>query len=1080
MLPLRRLPSALILLAVAFALSALPVQAAKGSLATNEKKETKATEEPKLEDPPGIKGIKYRLLGPAWGGRATRAAGVPGNPYVYYLAAASGGVWKSTDAGRTFQPIFDDQPISSIGSLAIAPSDPNVVYVGSGEANIRGNVAAGNGIYKTADGGKTWAHVWIQEGQIGEMAVDPRDANVAFAAVLGHAFGPNPERGVYRTRDGGKSWRQVLKKDDQTGASSVALDPNNPNIVFAGLWQARRRPWEMTSGGPGGGLWISRDGGDTWKQLTGSGLPEGIWGKIGIAVAPSDSRRVYALIEAAEGGLFRSDDGGESWTRISADRQLQQRAWYYSTLAVNPGNPNEVWAPNVPILKSIDGGKTFQRVKGWHHGDCHDLWIDPKDPRRMIGSNDGGVDVSVDGGESWTAPQLPIGQFYHVVADSRTPPYVAGALQDIGTAQGPTDTLAGGGIHNTDWYDVGGGEAGWIASDTSDPDVVYAGEYGGTITRFDKKTGQTRNVTVYPDNPSGHGAEDLIYRFQWTAPILVSPHDPKTVYHAGNVLFKTHDGGQSWTAISPDLTRNDKSKEKWSGGPITGDNTGVETYATIFALAESPVAAGTIWAGSDDGLVHVTKDGGAHWDNVTSAVPGLPEWGTVSMLEASHFDAATAYLVVDAHRLDDMHPYLWKTSDSGKSWRRLGTSAKGGLLPNVYLHAVREDPKRKGVLYLGTERGVAVSFDDGATWKSLKLNLPTVAVHDLAATGDSLVLATHGRSMWILDDTSLLFALSEDVRKEDLHLFPTPDAVRWILRPGAGRRAGWGADNPPRGLAVRYWLKEAPKGDVTLEVYTDSGRLVAKRSSKALEATGSSEYAEEEKDDLKELALPKEAGLNAYHWDLSWDGAEMIPGGILDGGYPLIGPEALPGTYTLKLTVGDKSQSVTAKLLPDPRFPEPAADLAEQLNFALEVRDQITRLTRTVARLRTIKKQVAGRGDLVRKDASRADLVKAGDDLIGKLDALEAKLHNPKAQVVYDILAFQGGAKLYSRMAPLFDTIKGGDGKPTQGMRDEYAREKAELDGLVGELDGLVAGDVAALDQKATAVGLPGVWVPAK
>ncbi|HTQ80163.1 MAG TPA: glycosyl hydrolase, partial [Thermoanaerobaculia bacterium] len=618
-----------------------------------------------LAEPAELKQLKFRLLGPAWGGRVSRVAGVPGDPSLYYAATASGGVWKSTDGGERWSPIFDDQPVSSIGAIAVAASDPNVVYVGAGEANIRGNVGAGNGIYKSVDGGKSWTHVWTQEGQIGTLVVDPRNADVAFAAVLGHAFGPNPERGVYRTRDGGRTWQQVLKKDDATGASDVALDPQNPHIVFAGLWQARRRPWELTSGGPGSGLYVSHDGGDTWKQLTGKGLPEGIWGKVGIAVAPSDGRRVYALIEAEAGGLYRSDDGGESWTLASGAHDLRQRAWYYSTLTVSPANPNEVWCPQVPLLRSIDGGKTFHPNRGLHHGDNHDVWIDPKNPARLIVGNDGGVDISLNGGETWLTPPLPIGQFYHVSADNSVPFKVAGALQDIGTAQGPSNSLTGAGIQNTDWHGVGGGEAGFVVSDPADPDIVYAGEYGGAITRHDNRTGDERNVSVYPDNPSGHGGADLLYRFQWTAPIALSPHDPRAVYHAGNVLFRTTDGGQSWKALSPDLTRNDKTKQQWSGGPITGDNTGVEIYGTIFAVAESPVEKGLIWVGSDDGLVHLTRKDGATWKDVTAAIHGLPEWATIVGIEPSHFDAGTAYVSVDAHLVDDRDPYVFKTTDFG-------------------------------------------------------------------------------------------------------------------------------------------------------------------------------------------------------------------------------------------------------------------------------------------------------------------------------------------------------------------------------------------------------------------------------
>jgi photosystem II stability/assembly factor-like uncharacterized protein len=1044
------------------------------------KKPAKA-EEPKkeagLSDPPGLEGLKYRAIGPAWGGRVSRASGVPGDPLTYYAATASGGVWKSTDGGFAWKPVFDDQPISSIGSIAVSPSDPNVVYVGSGEANIRGNVAAGNGIYKSIDAGKTWTHVWKQEGQIGTMAVHPRDPDVAFAAVLGHAFGPNPERGVYRTRNGGKTWEQVLKKDADTGASDVAIDPSNPNVVFAGLWQARRRPWEMTSGGPGSGLYVSRDGGDTWTQLKPGegGLPEGTWGKVGVAVAPSDGRRVYALIEAAQGGLFRSDDGGESWTLATRSRELRQRAWYYTTLTVSPGNPDEVWAPNVPLLKSIDGGRTFTK-KFLSHGDHHDLWIDPGNPKRMIGATDGGVDVSNDGGETWSAAVLPIGQFYHISVDNRVPFHVAGALQDIGTAQGPSNSLSFRGISNADWHGVGGGEAGWVASDPSDPNVVYAGEYLGIMTRYDHRTGDQRNVSAWPDNPSGWAAKDMTYRFQWTAPIHISPHDPKTVYHGANVLFRTQDGGQTWDAISPDLTRDDESKQQWSGGPITGDNTGVETYCTIFVVAESPKWKGLIWAGSDDGLVHLTRNGGGiggKWENVTKNIPGIPDWGTVSMIEPSRFDAGTAYLVVDAHRLDDMRPYLWKTADYGKTWKRLD-----GTLPrDIYLHSVREDPVRKGMLYLGTERGVAVSKDDGATWNGLRLNLPTVAVHDLAVKDDSLVVGTHGRSAWILDDLSVVRDMSEAATAKDAHLFSAPDSVRWVWH-GGPRLTGRVGQNPEPGAPFYYWLKEEPKGEVKLEIFDASGTLVRKMSSNEQEPTGASEYVEDEKEFLKKRALPKKKGLQKVVWDLTWEGAELIQGGLLDIGYPLVGPTATPGTYTARLTVGDKTEATTLKLLPDPRATASQETLDEQLRFSLQVRDAITQLTRTAEQLRSVRRQVTARNELLKKDPKAADLVKASEAFLKKMDVVEERLHNPKAEISYDVLAMKGGAMLYSRLSPLFDFAKGGDGPPTQGMKNVFAMAKKDLDALDAEWKALIAGDLAALEEQAEALDMPEIYVP--
>ena len=1053
----------------AFALLLLQTAAAPASSAAS------AAPPTGLADPPGLSALKYRLIGPAWGGRVSRAAGVPGNPNIYFAATASGGVWRSLDGGLSWSSVFDDQPISSIGSIAIAPSDPNVVYVGSGEANIRGNVAAGNGIYKSTDGGKTWSHVWKQEGQIGTMAVHPKDPDIAFAAVLGHAFGPNPERGVYRTTDGGKTWKQVLEKDADTGASDVALDPSNPNNVFAGLWQARRRPWEMTSGGPGSGLWVSRDGGDTWKQLTGSGLPEGTWGKVGVAVAPSDGRRVYAIIEAEKGGLFRSDDGGASWELATASRELRQRAWYYSTLTVSPVNPNEVWAPNVPMLKSIDGGRTFRHIRNIHHGDHHDLWIDPQNPRRMIAAHDGGVDITSDGGETWFLPPLPIGQLYHISVDNRVPFHVAGSLQDLGTTQGPSDSLTGGGIRNAEWHYVGGGEAGWVVSDPSDPNIVYAGEYLGIITRYDHRTGEERNISAWPDNPSGWAGQDMHYRFQWTAPIAISPHDPKTVYHAANVLFRTTDGGQTWSAVSGDLTRNDRTKQQWSGGPITGDNTGVETYCTIFAVAESPVRHGLIWAGSDDGLVHVTEDGGKTWRNVTENVPGLPEWGTVSMIEPSRFDAGTAWLVVDAHRLDDMRPYLWKTTDLGRTWKRL----QGDLPKDVYLHAVREDPSARGTLYLGTERGVAVSRDDGATWRSLRLNFPTVAVHDLQVKGDSLVVGTHGRSAWILDDLSVVRAMAlpsaaKEIEAKALHLFPVPDATRWTLASYPG--IGWQGANPPRGARIYYWLKDEPKDDIKLEILDASGRVVSTMSSKAPELTGSTEYVEDEKEGLEQLVLPKGKGVQRAVWPILWSGAEMIPGSKLDSGYPLIGPAALPGTYTVRLTAGGQTATAPLEVLPDPRSTDNPQDLEEQLRFALDVRDQITRLTRATVRLQSVRQQLAARNDLLAKEPAAKDLIAGSKDLIDKLNAVDAKLHNPKAEISYDVLAMRGGAMLYSRLSPLFNVVKGGDGAPTQGMREVLAVYKKDLDTQEAALDALLDKDLAALNAKAVQQGYPAVW----
>jgi len=1014
-------------------------------------------------------GLSYRNIGPAAGGRLTRAVGIPGDPSTYYAATASGGVWKSTDGGHIWRPIFDDQPISSIGAIAVAPSDPNVIYVGAGEANIRGNVAAGNGIYVSRDAGKSWTHAWKQEGQIGTMAVHPSNADIAFAAVLGHAFGPNPERGVYRTTDGGKTWVQVLKRDANTGASDVAIDRTNPRVIFAGFWQARRFPWDLQSGGPGSSLWVSRDGGDSWTQLTGKGLPDGIWGKVGVAVAPSHGERVYALIEADSGGLFRSDDGGGAWTRINRDRALRQRAWYYTTLTVDPTNPDRVWFPQVPLLKSIDGGKTITYLKGYHHGDFHDVWIDPLNPRRIIAADDGGPEISLDGGESWRLPRLPISQFYHVSVDSRTPYHVAGAMQDLGTAQCPSHSLYSGGIAPSDCHYVGGGEAGHVVSDPSDPDIVYAGEYLGIWTRYDHRTGETRNVSRWPENPSGWGGAQMRYRFQWTAGAAVSPHDPKVVYHAAQMLFRSTDGGQTWATLTGDLTRNDTTKQRWTGGPITGDGTGVETYGTIFAVAESPAQAGVIWAGTDDGLVHLSRDNGATWTNVTAAMPGFPEWGTVSLIEPSPHDAGTAYVVVDRHRLDDMKPYLYRTADFGKSWKRLDA----GLAQDVYLHAMREDPEKRGQLYLGTERGVMLSADDGATWQSLKLNMPTVAVHDLVVKDNNLVVGTHGRSIWILDDLTPIRTHSAEIAAKPLHIYAVPAATQWHYRSGHGRENA--GPNPPRGVTFSYRLKAKPTGQVTLQVLDGRGTVIRTLSSEPEPPIGASEY--EVLEGEPKGALAADSGLHRASWDFAHRGADRIRNGKIDSGDPSQGPQAVPGMYTLRLIAGRDTVTATAEVRADPRDATSQADREAQLAFALEVRDQISRVTLLVERLQRLQAQLAARIDALGGRPEAEALVTAARAARTRARALEAKLHNPDAEITYDILAQKGGARVYSRLSPLLNWASDGSGAPTQGMRDVYAGQKQEVDSVAAETESFLAGEIAALNGMAERLGL-GFVVP--
>src|SRR5712672_3456599 len=664
-----------------------------------------------------FKGMKYRLIGPFRGGRSLTAAGIPGDATTYYFGATGGGVWKSTDGATTWSSVFDKEGSGDIGSLAVANSDPNIIYAGTGEACIRGNISHGDGVYKSLDGGKTWKNVGLKDTRaIGKLIINPNNPNIVFVAALGHPYGPNPERGIFRTTDGGKTWEKVLYKDENSGGIDVAFDPHNANILFAALWQARRSSWNMSDGGPGSGLYRSSDGGTSWKRIEEHGLPKGPYGKIGVAVS-ANSERIYALMEAhnPDGGLYRSDDGGENWILVNPDHSLWQRPWYYMHVIADPKDEDVVYIMNVESYRSTDGGHLFNKIKV-PHGDNHGLWIDPANTRRMIASNDGGATVTLDGGKTWTRQDnQPTAQFYHVTTDSREPYYVYGAQQDnstIAIASRGDD----GQIGRDDWYQVGGGEAGYIAPYPPDPNIVYAGDYEGNITRFDKRTGQVKNIAVWPDLSDARGAASLEHRFQWTAPIVISPQDPNTIYYGGERVFKTTDGGVRWEAISSDLTRNDKSKQQASGGPITIDDTGTEYYDTVFSIAPSPMTKGLIWVGTDDGLVHVTRDEGKSWANVTPK--DLPEWSRISLIEASPHDAGTAYVAIDRHQNDDLAPYIYKTSNYGATWTRITQ----GIPDGAFARAVREDPQRKGLLYAATERGIFVSFDDGANWRSMQLN----------------------------------------------------------------------------------------------------------------------------------------------------------------------------------------------------------------------------------------------------------------------------------------------------------------------------------------------------------------------
>lgn len=1033
--------------------------------------------------------LEYRPVGPNIAGRATRVAGVPGDPDTYYVAYAQGGIWKSINGGRTWKPVFDEQSTNSIGSIAIAPSDPNVVYAGSGEANIRGNVTFGTGIFKSDDAGKTWQHVWKSRGQIGTMVVDPRNPDVAFAAVLGSPFGPNKERGVYRTTDGGKTWKQVLYKNEQTGASDVALDPGNPRIVFAGFWQTRRSPWDMTSGGPGSGLYRSADGGDTWEQLDKGGLPEGPWGKVGVRVAASNPDVVYALIEAKQGGLYRSSDGGETWELASDSASLRQRAWYYTCLTIDPSNADIVWFPQVPLLKTVDGGKTIVSVDAKIHGDHHDVWIDPKDPKRMMSGNDGGVGISIDGGATWAAPMMPTPQFYNIDADDRYPYHVGGTMQDWGTASGPAYTLrrgdAGGGPTLGDNWMVGGGEAGDFVYDPAQPGTIYAGEYGGYISHYQEGVGNYRSVGVYPRDLSGIPAKEAKYRFQWSAPIADSPHDPSVLYHGANVLFRTTDRGATWQAISPDLTRNDKSKQQWTGGPITGDITGVEVYDTIFSIAESPLAAGEIWVGTDDGLVQLTRDGGRTWNDVTPSK--LPEWGTVEAIEPSRRNAGTAYVVVDARRLNDPRPYLFRTRNYGQSWDQLGK----GLPDDQHLFVLREDPANADLLYVGSERGLYMSRDAGASFFDIRNgSLPAVGVADIEVRHDDLILGTR-RGIWILDDITALRAFDDDVRKEPVHLFAPRKANRNRLEFRWDDLIDSDSKNAPYGMTITYWLKDEPAAtpagrkpapddpnELKLEIFDSQGTLVRTLSSVAKP----DRYAKDDPDEPSEPnepALTKEKGLNRVQWDLRREGARMLEQAKIDAGNPENGPLVLPGRYTLKLTAAGRTLTTGAEVGADPRSTATLDDMRANYEFSLRTGAALDRLEKDIETVRAIRAQAGDISKRTSKVAAARNLNASAEALVKRCDEIEHQMHNPDAKVVYDVLAGrEGGAKLYSQLSSLYSDIQASDFAPTQGQNGQLEENLAALSAVEAQLAAIRDGELATLESQATAIGLPHVILP--
>jgi photosystem II stability/assembly factor-like uncharacterized protein len=1032
-----------------------------------------------------VKTLKWRLVGPFRGGRVAAVTGVESQPNTYYFGGAIGGVWKTTNGGVSWTCVSDGQPFgtASIGDIAVSESDPNIVYAGTGEYDIRGNVSIGDGVYKSMDAGKTWKKVGLENTrQIARIRINPKNPDIVYVAALGHVWAPNEDRGVYRSKDGGKTWEKILYKGPKVGASELVFDPTNANILYAGLWEAYRKPWDLESGGPGSGIYKSTDGGDNWTELTKNpGLPKGVIGNVGLSVSAANPDRVYALLEAEDGGVFRSDDAGKTWKKMNDERKLRQRAWYYGRIFADPKDQNKVYATNVNFFRSDDGGKTWNPI-ATPHGDNHDLWISSSDPKRMIEGNDGGAIVSTSGGADWSSlNNQPTAQFYRVVLDDDFPYHAYGAQQDNTTVKIATRSSSGG-IGEREWYPVGGGESGWIAPWPKDSQIVFAGSYDGLITRYDHRDGQTRNVTVWPDNEMGWAPDKLKYRFQWTFPLLFSLHDPNLMYAGGNVLFASTDQGQSWKPVSPDLTRNDKSKQISSGGPITKDNTSVEYYDTIFTVEESPVEKGVLWVGSDDGMVHLTRDGGAHWEDVTPK--NAPEWMQINSMEASPFDASTAYVAGTMYKFDDNRPYLFKTTDYGKSWQPINN----GIPEGAFTRCIREDPNKRNLLYAGTETGIYVSFNGGAKWQSLQLNLPVTQVADLAIQKreHELVAATHGRAFWVLDDTQILAQLTDGLSKEDMHLFEPKHAYRTAVARRIGGLAGppnEGA-NPPAGAVIYYWLKDKAEGEVTLEFLDSNGKLVRKISSKPAHTNAAAESTVPEGEESEEgprggrtPLAPAAAGLNRFEWDLRYPDATTFPGMILWAGSAR-GPEVVPGTYQVRLTVNGKSETQKFEVRKDPRIQTTPEQFAAQLELGLQLRDKLSQTNGAVVQIRDVRKQV---DDLTArlKAGPQTEKVKAvlekSQSLSAELTTLEEALYQTKNRASEDPLNFP--VRLNNKIAALLSAVEEADAEPTMSQQQVFEDLATEVNAQLKRVKDVVDQRVPALNRSVREQDIPAISI---
>ena len=1001
--------------------------------------------------------LEYRNIGPFRGGRSVAVAGHADHPHTYYTGFTGGGVYKTTDGGINWVNVSDGYfKTGSVGAISVAPSNANVIYAGMGETCIRGNMSAGDGMYRTVDGGKTWQHIGLGDSHfIGEIVVHPNNEDVAWVAVLGHAFGNegNSERGVFKTTDGGENWERVLYHNEHTGAVDIEIDPNNPRILYASLWEAYRNPWEMSSGGEGSGLYKSTDGGVTWENISERpGLPKGISGKIGVAISPLNSDRVWTIIENENGGLFKSDDGGRTWSRTTADRNLRQRAWYYTHVVAGTNHEDEVYVLNVGFFKSTDGGSSFDRI-GTPHGDHHDLWVSPNDGNRMVVANDGGGQVSYNGGESWSSYyKYATAQFYQVITDNQFPYRIYGAQQDNSTV-GILSRTAGSGITERDWAPVAGGESGYIAPDPEDPNVTFGGSYGGYFNKFNDFTNQSDRIDVWPDNPMGAGAEDLKYRFQWTFPIYISPHDPNVLYAASQYIHRSTDEGMSWETISDDLTRNEKSKQGESGGPITKDDTSVEYYNTVFTFAESTIQPGVLWAGADDGLIHVSRDNGETWTEVTP--DGMPE-AMASIIDPSPHNPGTAYLAANRYKFDDFTPMLYKTDNYGRSWTRINN----GIPEGDFTRVIREDPNREGLLYAGTETGVYVSFNDGEKWQPLQLNLPAVPITDLTvhARDKDLVIATQGRSFWILDDLSVLHQLSDQVANSDHYLFK-PETTYLF---GSHRNMGPGdttGENPEDGVVVYYNLNTIPDSEVKLRFLESNGTVIRTFSNMETldgDPVEESDQFYEEEHDVPSDALTTKEGNNVFVWNMLYPGATDIEGRQILWAGSTRGPSAIPGSYQVQLLIDDEVVAEqTFELVKDPRIETTQEDFQAQFDLHQTIIAKLDTTHKTINRIRDVRAQI---NELKSDNPDNEELIERANSVLEVLGDVEGELMQTKAESSQDVLNYP--IKLNNKLASLASTVATGDGRPTQQQYEVYMELAAQIDEQFQRIEQVFQGEL--------------------